>query len=191
MMRFDPSPEPEEFDERARQRGQLWLVANPTGRPKDLWSPFRPQLRESFMWLCAYTAMRVEQGTVDHFISCDENRSLAYEWSNYRLAQQAMNSSKQNVPGSKLLDPFEVRDEWFEILLPSLQLVLTDAVPPEIKARARFTLERLKLVNGEQVISQRQSWLKLHESGDLPLSGLRKVAPLLARAIEKRDANAS
>ena len=188
MMRFSPSPEPEGFDSDVRQKGRAWLAANPTGRPPDYWSPFRPQLRDAFCWLCAYTVMRVEQGTVDHFVSCDEDRSRAYEWDNYRLAQQWLNSSKSNVPGSAILDPFLVCDEWFEIHLPSLQLVLTDAVPDGVLAKARYTLKRLKLVNGEQVVSQRQSWLRLYESGKLSLAGLREVAPLLARAVEKRDA---
>lgn len=122
-------------------------------------------------------------GTVDHFLSCRTNPELAYEWDNYRFASGWINSSKQNAD-DRILDPFQVQDGWFEILLPSLQLVLTDKVPARHRARAEYTLERLHLRDDERVLRQRREWYQMYQNG-LPLNELRKKAPLIARAVEK------
>jgi hypothetical protein len=49
-------------------------------------------------------------------------------------------------------------------------------------------LLRLGLGKGEGVIEYRQEWYRMHEEGELTLDGLERKAPLLARAIRKRDA---
>lgn len=190
MMRFNPPPEPPEFDQKARQPGNTWLAKNPGKRPKDLWSPFTSQLADGFQSLCGYSAMYQPTGTVDHYLSCKNYPEQAYEWSNYRFASGWINSSKRTVD-DQVLDPFEVEDDWFEILLPSLQLVLTDAVPPQERERAEFTLHRLHLRDDERVIRQRQQWYQLYLDGDLTLEGLEKKAPLIARAVRKQQQNSS
>ncbi|HEY2291212.1 MAG TPA: hypothetical protein VGM86_10975 [Thermoanaerobaculia bacterium] len=124
-------------------------------------------------------------GTVDHYLSCKIHRERAYEWSNFRFASQWINSSKRTADDD-VLDPFEVEDGWFEILLPSLQLVLTDRVPPEHRARAEHTLLRLHLRDDVRVIRQRAEWYRMYEEGELSLEGLRKRAPLIAEAIERQ-----
>jgi len=122
-------------------------------------------------------------GTVDHFLSCREHRDLAYEWNNYRFASQWINSSKQSAD-DQVLDPFNVEDDWFEILLPSLQLVVTNSVPPEHRERAEYTLSRLHLRDDERVIRQRAEWYRMYREGELSLEGLRRKAPLIARAVD-------
>lgn len=185
MIAVDRVPEPPEFDAKARQPGLTWLVENPNAvRLRDYWSPFKPQLAAGFRQLCGYTAMYEPVGTVDHFVSIHADSSLAYEWSNYRFAAGWVNSSKQTA--DMVLDPFEVQDGWFEILLPSLQLVVTDAVPAEHRARAMYTLERLHLRDDERVLRQRRVWYGMYQTGELTLEGLRKKAPLIARAIDKQ-----
>ena len=79
----------------------------------------------------------------------------------------------------------EVEDEWFEILLPSLQLVVTDKVPPEKLEKAEFTLKRLCWQNGSQVMRQRQVWYNVYCAGSIDLERIRKMAPLIARAVKK------
>jgi hypothetical protein len=48
MMRFNPPPEPPEFDKKARQPGNTWLAKNPDTkkRPRDYWSPFKSHLAD-------------------------------------------------------------------------------------------------------------------------------------------------
>lgn len=182
-------PEPPDFDAKCRQKGLAWLQKNPKGtrkqkRPKDCWSPFRTALLDRFSDLCAYGAMYEPVGTVDHFQSVDANESLAYEWLNYRLASGWINSSKNKC--AAVLDPFDVQSGWFEVLLPSLQLVAKkDRIPVELHALADETLRRLHLRDDERIVRQRRKWLEMYESGRLDLEGLRAFAPLIAQAVER------
>ncbi|MEB2870844.1 hypothetical protein [Pseudomonas rhizosphaerae] len=182
-----PIPEPEGFDSRCRKRGTAWLAKNasPT-RPADYWSEFRLDLAEGFKNRCGYGGMWISSGTVDHFASCDERRDLSYEWSNFRYLDGWINSSKKNKKSSELLDPYIVEDGWFEIILPSLQLVLTDAIPPELRSLAEATLKNLPLAHDERLVRNRRAWLKEYEQGNLSLQGLKNKAPLIAKAVLKR-----
>ncbi len=185
MIRFEKLPEPPDFNEKARIPGLAWLEKHPAAeRPRDFWTRFKPVLADGFRQLCAYSAMFEPVGTVDHYISYRSNKSLAYEWGNYRFASGWINSSKKNADDD-ILDPFELGDEWFEIILPSLQLVMTDRIPETYRAKAQETLKRLHLQNDERVIRQRQAWYQMYCEGELTLAGLRKKAPLIASAIEK------
>lgn len=176
---------PKEFNEKVKVPGHAWLNANPTAkRPKALWAPYTATLSDGFSGLCGYAAMYDPTGgTVDHFFSFKNHRHLAYEWGNYRFASETLNKSKQNADDS-VLDPYEVGDGWFEIVLPSLQMKVTDVVPVKYRAKAEFTLKRLKLRDGERIIRWRQSWYDMFLSGALTLDGLRRVAPLIATAVE-------
>lgn len=188
MIHFDKIVEPPEFDERARKQGLKWLEENPDKRPKDYWSPFKPDLSDGFGSLCAYSVMFEPVGTIDHYISVSRNKTLAYEWSNYRFASAWLNSSKK-AEDDKILDPFEVQDDWFEILLPSLQLIVTNHIPDEYREKAEYTVKRLRLRDDERIIRQRREWYRMYRDGEVNLEGLKKKAPLIARAIEKTNGN--
>jgi hypothetical protein len=184
VIHFTPPPEPTDFDEKVRQPGAAWLAQHPTGRPKDFWGQCKGDLADGFRQLCAYSAMFEPVGTIDHYLSCDTDRQQAYQWSNYRFASGWINSSKRTADDT-VLDPFQVEDGWFEIILPSLQLVLTDAVPDHEKKRAEYTLTRLHLCDDERVIRQRREWYRMYQEGELTLEGLEKKAPLIAQAVRK------
>jgi hypothetical protein len=134
---------------------------------------------------CAYSAMFEPVGTVDHFVSWNEDSSQAYEWSNYRYCAGWINSSKQNERSSNLMDPLSVEDGWFELLLPSLQLTVSGSIPDELRQLAENTLERLHLVHDERVMRQRREWYRMYQCGELSLNGLKKKAPLIAAAVER------
>lgn len=188
MMRFTPVPEPPVFDREVRQPGKAGLAENPGKRPSPRWLAFKSQLADGFHNLCGYSVMYEPVGTVDHYLSVLSHPELAYEWSNYRYASAWSNSSKGTLD-ERVLDPFGVEDDWFEILLPSLQLVLTDAVPLHERERAVLTLERLHLRDDERVIRQRREWYRLYQEGKLTLEGLQEKAPLIARAVKKQREN--
>jgi len=191
MMRFEFISEPIEFDEKCRKKGNAWLANNlDKKRPKDYWSPFRTDLGNGFRNLCGYSAMFDCTATVDHFLSCANYRHLAYEWSNYRYVTGWINSSKKNLD-DQILDPFEVEDDWFEILLPSLQLVLTDQVPLSHRSKAEFTLKRLGLDRDERVMRLREEWFNMYQNGEINFEGLTKKAPLIARAIARQNSSDS
>lgn len=184
MIRFDRVPEPAEFAGKARAPGEAWLAANPgDGRPKDYWTPFKGPLADGFRNLCAYSVMYEPVGTVDHFVSCHEDRSRAYDWDNYRYCAAWINSSKGNVPAALLLDPFDIEDGWFELHLPSLQLRVSDRIPDEIRDRAEYALTRLRLRDDERVMRQRREWYRMYQGGEISREGLEGKAPLIAAAL--------
>lgn len=181
--------EPAEFDIRARKRGREWLKQNAASskRLPDYWSEFTPALANGFHNLCGYAAMLDPTGgTVDHYLSTKNHRQLAYEWRNYRFASAVLNASKKDAD-DLILDPYEVKDGWFEILLPSLIMQATKAVPAKLRRKAEYTLDRLQLRSGERVIRWRQSWYNSYMHGELNLDGLRRYAPLIAAAIEREQ----
>lgn len=180
--------EPNEFDGEVRRPGRAWLAKRRGGRPPDYWRKAKPALQSAFFNRCGYSAMLDHCGTVDHFIAQDLDPELLYEWSNLRYASQWLNSSKQAAEG--VLDPYEVGEGWFEVELPSLQLVATDRVPPDKRELVEATLQRLPIRDDERVIRQRQAWLDAYEGKRVTLEGLREFAPLIAAAVEKREQEA-
>jgi hypothetical protein len=172
--------------------GDAWLKANPAARrPKDLWSPFLPELAEGFAHLCGYAAMLDPTGgTVDHYLSWKNHRDLAYEWTNFRFVSHVLNASKRTADDA-MLDPYVVQRGWFEIILPSLQMRVTDKVPAAHKAAAAFTLKRLKLGDGEKIIRWRRHYYARFQAGQLDLDGLRVFAPLVADAVERQQQEAA
>ncbi len=109
---------------------------------------------------------------------------MAYEWSNYLCISGWMNSKKKDHVG--ILDPFQLHDDWFEIILPSLQLRITENIPDEIRPAAEFTIKKLQLDQGERIIRLRSAWYDLYRTGLLSIDVLHKFAPLIARAVQNK-----
>jgi len=188
MIPVAPPPEPQAFDERCRRPGAAWLKANPrASRPKDFWTPFKEDLASGSGQLCVYSAMFDPVGSVDHYLSWRGHPHLAYEWTNYRFSSELMNKVKGTADDA-VLDPYAVRAGWFEILLPSLQMRVTEAVPTSQRKKAEFTLQRLRLRDDERIIRWRRAWYELYERGQLTIEGLRARAPLIAAAVERQQA---
>ncbi len=124
-------------------------------------------------------------GTVDHFISCHEDPSKAYEWANYRYCAAWISSSKGNALASELLDPFDIENGWFELHLPSLQLRVSDTIPDGLRERAEHVLDRLHLRDDERIMRQRREWYRMYQSGELSLDGLGGKAPQIAAAVDQ------
>lgn len=187
MIRQSPADEPKSFDARCRKRGKAWLQnqANESSRPRDYWSEFRPDLEKAFKGLCGYQALHLfSGGSVDHFEPTSSHPQLAYEWTNFRYCDKGINSRKGNLGGETVLDPFDAHEDWFEILLPSLQMRLTQAVPEQYRVIAESTLRVLGLDHHETVIRARAAFYQAWVDGDVTLPGLRRLAPLIARAVE-------
>jgi hypothetical protein len=188
MMRFTLQDEPADWDARCRKRGRKWIREHPSyDRPKDYWTEFEPDLCRAFRHMCAYCVMVVMKADMDHFIPVAHlkktgKHELAYEWSNFRYAEGVLNQRKHD---QLILDPFEVKDDWFKIILPSLQLVLTDRVPKGKRKKAEFTIVRLGLRDDEVVIRYRRKFFEMYCRHKLPLEGLRDFAPQIAQAVER------
>lgn len=192
MKSFTKPEPPADWPVQVVAKGTAWLAqgANASAeRPRDYWTGknkrFVRQLAKGFGWLCGYTVMWSPSGTVDHYRPWSELRGtpdalLAYDWSNLRYSCEWFNRDRKNIP---VPDPFVVEDDWFELLLPSCELVATSKVPPDEAPRVANALRWLGI--HPSVVEARQGYLEAYTSGDLSLTGLRKWAPLVATALER------
>jgi len=190
--------EPEFFDLNCRVPGADWLAAHPDQDPhtqSEWWSQFQPNLAKHFGYRCGWLATSIElEGIVEHWLACGSrrgapspNRHLAFEWSNYRYATGVINSLKGTLD-DQVVDPCEVQEGWFEVLLPSFELVATGRVPDGLRAKARTTIEKLQL-GRFKARATRWRWYQRYWNGGSPdLGALRKDAPLVASAIENAQA---
>ena len=185
-----PITEPADFETNCREKGRLWLAGkrlagkNPkTSEYPNYWAGYEDDLAKAFHHRCGWWAMWIAEGDVEHFLSRKNHPDEAYEWRNYRYIAGSVNGSKGNHD-DKVLDPFEVQDGWFEVLLPSMQLVATANLPPALAEKAKFTLNKLRLRNGTKVVRSRKRWFESYKNGT-PFSELEKFAPLVAMAVSK------
>lgn len=194
MINVTPVPKPATFDAKCKVPGDKWVAQNPKGRRKkgtklpSHWTPFLADLANGFNHLCGYAAMHTPTGgQVDHYIAQESDELKAYEWENYRFASGTMNNIKRRKD-DKVLDPYTVPNGWFEVTLPDLQMRLTPAVPCANKRQAEYMLKEMKLRDDERIIRWRRSWYQMYELGELTLEGLRRKAPLIAEAVDRRIA---
>lgn len=128
--------------------------------------------------------MRITDGAVHHYQRKKNHRNLAYEWTNYRYIAGSVNSSKRNHDDA-VLDPFEVQAGWFEVILPSMQLITTAQVPAQLQAKADFTNKKLKLANGYKIRKLRRRYYEDFKANKLTQVGLADYAPLVAEAVQR------
>jgi hypothetical protein len=77
MIRVRRAKEPRGFDLECRRRGQAWLKAHPANpRPKPFWRENVGELAEAFEHRCGYSAIMIQSGTVDHFLSWKHQKQL-------------------------------------------------------------------------------------------------------------------
>jgi hypothetical protein len=180
---------PKNFNRDCRIPGNQWLAAHPTSDTFPAhWTRFQPHLARAFSHRCGWWAVRIADGAVDHYLSTKNRRDLAYKWSNYRYIAPSVNSSKSTYD-DKVLDPFKVRTGWFEVILPSMQLVRTNRVPARLQAKADFTVRQLKLANGNKIRQIRRGYYEDHKLRGLRMNLLRDYAPLVAKAVESWQRN--
>ena len=181
-----PKPdEPKSFDADCRKPGNQWLAAHPGSKKfPSRWRQFQPDLEDAFSRRCGWWAVRITDGAVDHFLSKENHRDQAYEWKNYRYIAGSVNSSKGNHDDA-VLDPFEIQAGWFEVILPSMQLIATAQVPPQLQAKADFTIKQLKLANGPKIRKIRKRYYEDFKANKLTPAGLADYAPLVAEAVQR------
>lgn len=156
MIPVTPQPEPEDFDTEVRQKGLRWLAKHdiditvalpPRQFLPFLWRDCMDELHRRYGGVCAYLAVFIERttgaGSVDHFLPKSLRPDLLYEWCNYRLACSAINSRKRNF--TDVLDPFEVKDDWFYLEFVSGYIFPNPQLPASLQQKIQATIDRLKL----------------------------------------------
>ena len=190
--------EPQLFNLNCREPGTTWLAAHPDEDPhkqSEWWSKFQPELARHFGHRCGWLATSIElDGIVEHWLSCgpregvpSPHRHLAFEWTNYRYATGVINSLK-GILDNQIIDPCEVQAGWFEVLLPSFELVTTNRIPPGLQDKAKRTIEKLQLRRHKAQFTRWRWYQRFWNAGNPDLVALRQDAPLVAEAIERANA---
>ncbi len=154
MIHVEQQPEPSDFDAKVRQKGLKWLQTqkdNPNWDYHEYWRDASEDLYHAYHGICAYLAIYIERVTggvtVDHFKPKAAYPELAYEWSNYRLASQRVNSRKREF--EDVLDPFEIENEWFYLNFLSGEVFANPGLSEGIRQKIDQTIDRLKLNDAE------------------------------------------
>jgi hypothetical protein len=217
VIRVEIAPEPPAFDEKVRKPGQnalALLEGKPLphqrrGRPIattkkvqgrrvprtiddfDYWRECLDDLHEAYRGICAYYAFRIEKAVlpqVDHFVAKkDLGQTLAYEWSNFRLACGHANTCKNDHPG--VLDPASIQDGWFQLDLVTLDVRPCAELPPALKQEVENTIRRLKLREG-RALEVRRHAMDHFRSGRVGLAFLQMDHPFLAKELVRQGIHA-
>ena len=190
MIPVAPQKEPPDFDTKVRKPGQNYLRINrnPTSREfKDsrsqYWRLCLPELRSAYRNLCAYSSVFDPQGTVDHFRPKSTYRNLAYEWSNYRLATELINSNK--AESDIVLDPFAITAGWFVLDPATLRVHPEPTLTEHLKGRIQRSIDILKL-NGDPFPRYRFEVWRNYVNGKLSLAEVETRYPFIAAEIKRQ-----
>lgn len=189
MIPVTPQAEPAEFNERVRKRGADLIDRRPDLEGKKfrkkackIWTWALPELYQRYSKICAYSAewMPHNSRSIDHFVSIFADKSLAFEWNNYRLAFPMLNESKgQQV----VLDPFLVGHGWFQIDYPSLLMRSNPTLEKDLQDRIEDTITKLKL-NEFALHHRRIKFLRRYRDGE-SLTSLDKFAPFFVLELRR------
>ena len=197
MIHVDLQPEPGDFDQNVRQRGQAFLEKCPPPssdnkrvpgdywKGKDYWKYCRKTLRDSYAGICAYCGQYIPATmsyAVDHFLPKSEYPELAYEWANFRFASQKMNEYKGT---KKIVDPFEIRNGDFVIDFSSFLVKPRENMIEEDRKAVQDTIDILKLNDSEQV-NERFQAVRQYVDGDLSKRNLERHYPFVAEELERQ-----
>ena len=182
-------PEPATFEQEVRRPGRQFLrrVRNPTDsqfKGQEHWRKALPALRIAYREICAYCAcwLPFDQGTLDHFEPKSYAPMLAYEWSNFRLAQEKINAAKGNSRG--ILDPCHIDAGWFVLDLSSVFVRPGSGLASAVEEAVTTTIKILGL-NSNALVRTRYSVLKLYSEGTVPMEFLEDKYPFIAIELQR------
>jgi hypothetical protein len=175
-------PEPAEFNKKVRRPGN---DANPKVVPNWKWAS--AELYAAYQRVCAYSSMYLafpHYSSIDHFHPRSVRPDLEFEWKNFRLCQQRLNSYKTNKTG--LIDPFEAELGWFVLDFPSCLvrpgLGLSEALTQKIDR----TIHCLKLNLDDTFVQERCDIMVMFAQGSIGLQFLDQRYPFLAHEVRRQ-----
>lgn len=176
-------PEPADFDEKVRQPGLRYLKSHPHGSLKPYWQAMTAALWEAYGGVCAYLAIYFEYVTgaasTDHVVAKSQERSLAYEWSNYRLASLAMNRKKGI---HEVLDPCELEDDSFFINFLDGEIYPNPEKNEDYRSRCQRTIDVLQL-NDALCKRMRLEHFQAFAEGNVSMAYLKRGSPFVYQEV--------
>lgn len=170
-------PEPANFATNVRVPGLVYLARVPRPTAKQFkkhayWKFALADLKTAYSSICAYTSFRIPgSGSVDHFRPKSSHPTLAYEWTNFRLAHDKINAYKGD--STDILDPFYIQSGWFILDFASLWVRPDESLQLHIKTSVQKTIDVLRL-NDDEWVTLRFDIYKSYLEADVKLSYLQK-----------------
>jgi len=192
LIRVAPQPEPSDFQARVRVPGQRFLRRHPAPTNREVkkararyWSRCLPQLRAAYREICAYSATWIphQNATVDHFQPRSRFPALAYEWGNFRLSDQKINSRKADNVGVQ--DPFEIQPGWFVLDFATFYVRSNVGLQAEDERRVVTTITLLRL-NDDQLVEQRFAIVQEYARGT-PIDYVERYYPFVALELRRQN----
>jgi hypothetical protein len=191
MIPVKKQKEPQNFNNDVRIPGQKYLQKNPNPksvefRKHSYWKKINPELYQVYNGICAYTGMWFPDisSSVDHFLPKSKNPELAYEWDNYRLTTQNMNSTKGDV--INLIDPFDVKLGWFVLDLVTCLVKPNETSVDFEQEKIIFTIKTLKLNSDEDRVERRHEIIQWYKDGIFDFEFIKEKYPYIAYEIERQ-----
>lgn len=191
MIRVALALEYPNFDVDVRAPGANFLATCPTPtsdqfKKKNFWNRATKELHAAYAGICAYTAIyQPDQGTVDHFLPKSSHPHLAYEWTNFRLANGRVNTSKGNQ--LDIIDPFHVEDDWFYIDIPSCLLKANPILDRSLRNRISGTINSLRLNQDDNYVQERCNILIEYAREDISRNFLQRRYPFLFKEVDRQQ----
>ncbi len=218
MIPLQIAPEPTSFAEKVRRPGENALACmageplphRRLGRPitakkkvgkhevaKTIddfpyWQECLDDLHEAYRGICAYYCFRVEKAAlpqVDHFVAkAVPGPTLAYEWSNFRLACGYANTCKNDFPG--VLDPATISAGEFVLDLLNLRVSPSSSLTGNRRDDVAQTIDRLKLNEG-RALEVRHHAMEHFRAGRVTLDFLEQDHPFLAAELARQGVHSA
>ena len=187
------------YEQRVRIPGDAFLALYPSPtreqfRRNDFWTEVHDEMYDAYGGICMYCASwtpRTQRGasiwqtTIDHFLPKSVVPNLAYDWTNFRLCRNDINTKKAldlYVP-----DPFGILNEWFQIDFATWRVCPSDDAPIYVKHRIRSAFVRLGL-NEDAYIEERQNAASVYVHQPADRVQLEALYPFLTGEIERQSA---
>jgi len=193
MIRVVRKPEPAGFEKMVRAPGRAFLAGcpNPTQKQWNTHSYWRKvlcDLHRAYGGICGYSCHWIPYDTgadtVEHFKPKSRHPQDAYEWRNYRLVCQLLNSRKGD--NEDILDPFRVKNDWFTIEFPALLIKPAPGLPKALTARINTTRDVLGLNDEATCMATREQYVTDYCLGEIDFVHLQKRSPFLALQMKKQ-----
>ena len=192
MIRITLQNEPQSFSQKVREKGTRWLSEQgiPPDRNcpqefwknRDYWTSCYEDLHDLYDGVCAYSCFLVgpDGGTVDHYEDKGTRPTLAYEWSNYRLAAFKINSRKG--ASKDVIDPLLVPKDAFFLDVITGRIYPNDDLKMPI---LQTTIDRLRL-DAAIWRKHRLRWIEAYERKEFTKEGLRRNAPFIYAELDRQ-----
>jgi len=191
MMRVTLKPEPDDFDAKVRRPGLRALDQFKTGKRKTLptvWTKCIDDLWRAYDGTCAYLCVHIFKATgarsVEHFSAKSSDRTLMYEWRNFRLVCATINGWKSAY--DDVLDPIKIQDGWFELEFRTGETIVVpgNRLGKKRRTAVEQTIKRLRL-NDPKCIYDRQVYYDEYQAGETTYGHLQRYCPFVAREVHR------